>query len=34
VGHFQFRVYHFFARLGEKMIHNKDKVPCCRRLKR
>ena len=27
-------MYRFFALRGEKTIHNKDEVPCCRRLKR
>jgi hypothetical protein len=29
-GHVQFFVYGFFAAQGEKTIHNKSKVPCCR----
>ena len=28
-----FFVCHFFARLGEKMTHNQQNVPCCRRLR-
>jgi hypothetical protein len=27
-------VYRFYALQGVKTIHKKDKVPCCRRLKR
>jgi hypothetical protein len=31
--HVQFHVGRFFVPQGEKTTHNKDKVPCCRRLK-